>query len=112
MVDAKPVCELHLIKLILKELELVAFFPGPGQLMLVENPELHFWVSPSRDLVTDELSALLTTPYSFFEEAPRRPLPAADRPLFNAKVAKVSLRTRKNQRASRDRVLKRRPTDR
>src|SRR5215469_3094799 len=36
--------------------------------MLVEDPELHFRVSPSRDLVADELSGLHSTTYSFFEE--------------------------------------------
>jgi hypothetical protein len=93
MVDAKPVRELHLIERILEELELVAFLPRPRQLVLVEDPEFHFRVSPSRVPVTDELSALLTTTYSFFEEARNHLLSRVDIPVFNAKVAKVSRKT-------------------
>ena len=41
MVDTQPVSEFNLVERILKKFQLVAFIPGPRQLMLVENAEFH-----------------------------------------------------------------------
>ena len=41
MVDAELVGKLHLIERILKQLQLVAVFPGARQLMFVENTKAH-----------------------------------------------------------------------
>src|SRR5712692_9599783 len=41
VVDAQPVGELHLGQRVLEEPELGAVLPGPRQLVLVEDPELH-----------------------------------------------------------------------
>src|SRR5439155_22885612 len=41
VVDAEAVGELHLVERILEQLQLGAVLPGPRELVLVEDPELH-----------------------------------------------------------------------
>src|SRR5580693_7655856 len=58
VIDAEAVCELDLVERVLEKLELVAVFPRPRQLVLVEDSEFH-GARPSPFLTTDELSAFL-----------------------------------------------------
>src|SRR4051794_30774871 len=44
MVVAQPVGEFDLLQRVLVEPVLVVLFPGPRQLQLIEDPELHGWL--------------------------------------------------------------------